>query len=121
MSKHGVPQGRIGQPGQHRELDRAHQLSRFSSEGCESEYAVAVDVDQRLHEAAPLRNCPGAPRGIEWNEGDAVGNTSFPSLGFVQADTSQFRIGEDAGRNQAAGRRAVASLQVVEDDRRIVL
>ena len=100
MRKHCVPQSRIRQASQHRELNRTHQFAGLRRERRESENAVTMCVDDRLHEPAFLRNSPGPPAGVDRHGRHTVGRHLFPRLRLVQADTRQFGIDEDAVRNQ---------------------
>ena len=53
--------------------------------------------------------------------GEAVGHALGPGFGFGHADVGQFRVGEQAVRNEAAARGPAAAGQVVQHDAAIVL
>src|SRR5579863_7818027 len=80
MRKHGASQNRVGHARQHRELNRTHKFAGLWPKGGESENAIAICVDERLHEPAFLGNSPSPPGGVEWHGSNPVCNAFFPRL-----------------------------------------
>ena len=83
--------------------------------------AVAVHVDERLHEPTSLRKGPGAPCGVHRHGCEPVSDAFCAGLRLVQANARQFRIDENAVGNQPVLGAATASVQVLANDVKIVL
>src|SRR5262249_21304360 len=71
---------------------------------------------------ASLRKRPGTPRRyFDWHGCYAVSMALLARLRFVEADTRQLGINEDAIRNQPVARGAPATVQVFMNDAEVIL
>src|SRR5439155_9363428 len=116
----GVAQTGIRQASQHRRLHRGHDLTRFGAKHREAENAVAVRVDERLHEAAALSDRPRPQHRTHWQLRNAHPDAAAVRLRFAQADSREWRVGEHAERDEPVAGGAMCSCQVVADDAEII-
>jgi hypothetical protein len=89
--------------------------------GQRAEDAVALRVDEGLHEAARLGDRQRPQHGTHRQRGQAHLDVTATGLAFAQADTGERRVGEQTEGNESIARGPVAPGQVVTDDAKVVL
>jgi Tfp pilus assembly protein PilE len=120
VRKHGVSQNCVRLACQHRELNRTHEFACLRPKSRESENAVTVCVDERLHEPSCLTRCLGAQYGTHFQPRDADLDALAVRFTFGPADPGQLGIGEHAVGNQPVACRAVPAGEIVADDPEVV-
>ena len=110
----------VGHARQHRRLHHGHDLPGLRAEHREAQDAVALRVDERLHEAARLGDRPRPQHGAHRQLRDAHLDAAAPGLAFVQADPRERRVREQAEGDEPVARGAIAPGQIVPDDAKVV-
>ncbi len=119
MCDHRIAEPLVRQPGQHRGLHHGHDLAGFGADHREAEDAI-VAADQGFHEAARFIGRVRAEHRAHRHPRDPHGDPFALGLALGQADMGQWRIGEQAVRNDTIPRRAASAGEVVLDDPKVV-
>ena len=81
VCQHSITQSRVRHSCNHRYLDRGHDFSRPDTESCEAENALAIRLNQSLHEASRLTERSRAKIGVHRNAKQPISNV--PGLRFL--------------------------------------
>ena len=106
VGEYSIPYDRKWLSSQHGSLNGTHEFPCFRPKSSESENAIAVRIDDRLHEPTFLRESPWPPDRVHWQRCNPTGDGVFPGLRLVQANAGKGRVNEDTVRNQAVTRAA---------------
>src|SRR6476659_552589 len=80
VSEHSISQERVWHARQHRHLDVSHYFARFWSKRSESKNAIAVRIDDDLHETARLRESLRSKDRFHRQRRYSIGDVLYPSL-----------------------------------------
>ena len=94
-----IAQHRIWQFSHHRSLYDRKDLARLWAYSREAEDFVSVLADERFHEAARFRKCPGAKHGLHRQLRYAVRAAGSLSFVFTESNSCYFRVSEQTERH----------------------
>src|ERR1700733_1132370 len=120
VSDDGVAEGSVGESGDHGYLHSAHDLASANAEDGDTEDAICFGVDECLHEAACLGERDGAEVGGHWDLRQAIRDSVCLGFGFVEANSCQLGVGEDAEWDLTTCGDAIAAGEVVADDAKVI-
>ena len=103
--------------GGHHVEHRVDDLVAFDAEQRGAEDALALGIDEHLHEALRLAALPGAADARHRHHADQRRLAARAHLGLAHADAAERRVGEERVRRDAVADLARAAVeQVVGDD-----
>ncbi|HEY1702323.1 MAG TPA: hypothetical protein VGG75_21665, partial [Trebonia sp.] len=114
MGEDRVGHGGVGEPAQHGDLDRGHDLAPLGTENRGAQDLPAVRVDDGLHEAAGLPGLDGPDDGAHREPRHPDRVSSRPGFALGQADAAELRVDEHRVRDDPVPR---ARLLVPEEVR----
>jgi len=112
------PLGR--QPGNDRDLNRAHDFAGPHSKDIKTQDAIALGINQRFHKTARLGKGACSQDRRHRNLRQPIGDTLSFRLRFAQADSGEFRIGKKTKGHLPSRGDARLAHEVIPDDPKIV-